>query len=175
MQASDDLRGIAHAVVLNTLDFCDRAFFSGNPNLLEQVIEANLVIGRCGGAAIGGVRQGTRQRMAGTVLRGIEMQTAVSQFDAAISLPSEVILVTHRGSERDRRPTPAVARSSRWDRSASEAMPVTIEDPKVFRRPWNMNMILYRHKEKNFQLYEYECYGFDYEKLYPYPDLGAAR
>ena len=52
---------------------------------------------------------------------------------------------------------------------------VTIEDPKVFTRPWNMNMVLYRHKEKNFQLYEYECYGFDFENIYPYPDLGAAR
>jgi len=52
---------------------------------------------------------------------------------------------------------------------------VTIEDPQVFTRPWNMNMVLYRHKEKNFQLYEYECYGFDFEKIYPYPDLGAAR
>ena len=52
---------------------------------------------------------------------------------------------------------------------------VTIEDPKVFTRPWNMNMVLYRHKEKNFQLYEYECYGFDFEKLYPYPEIGGAR
>jgi hypothetical protein len=42
-----------------------------------------------------------------------------------------------------------------------------IEDPKVFTRPWSMSMILYRHKEKNFQLLEYECYGFDYEKYYP--------
>src|SRR5205823_6425460 len=32
---------------------------------------------------------------------------------------------------------------------------VTIEDPKVFTRPWNVNMILYRHKEKNFQLLDY--------------------
>jgi hypothetical protein len=52
---------------------------------------------------------------------------------------------------------------------------VTIEDPKVFTRPWNMSMILYRHKEKNFGLYEYECYGFDFEKLYPYPESGAPR
>jgi hypothetical protein len=44
---------------------------------------------------------------------------------------------------------------------------VTIEDPKVFTKPWKMNMVLYRHKEKNFQLLEYECYGFDYEKYYP--------
>ena len=41
---------------------------------------------------------------------------------------------------------------------------VTIEDPKVFTRPWKMSMLLYRRKEKNFQLLEYECYGFDHEK-----------
>lgn len=44
---------------------------------------------------------------------------------------------------------------------------VTIEDPKVFTRPWKMSMILYRRKEANFQLLEYECYGFDYEQYYP--------
>jgi len=44
---------------------------------------------------------------------------------------------------------------------------VTLEDPKVFTRPWTMRMPLYRRKEKNFQLLEYECYGFPYEKLYP--------
>lgn len=44
---------------------------------------------------------------------------------------------------------------------------VRIEDPKVFTRPWNLSMILYRRVEKNFQLLEYECYGFDFEKLYP--------
>jgi hypothetical protein len=47
---------------------------------------------------------------------------------------------------------------------------VTIEDPKVFTRPWNMSMILYRHKEKDFQLLEYECYGFNVEKYYPLPE-----
>ena len=46
---------------------------------------------------------------------------------------------------------------------------VTIEDPKVFTRPWKMSMILYRHTEKNFQILDYECYGFDFEKYYPYP------
>jgi len=44
---------------------------------------------------------------------------------------------------------------------------VSIEDPKVFTRPWKMSMILYRHKEKNFQLLEHECYGFEYEPYYP--------
>jgi hypothetical protein len=43
----------------------------------------------------------------------------------------------------------------------------TIEDPKVFTRPWNINLILYRHKEKNFQLLEHECYTFDFEQFYP--------
>ena len=44
---------------------------------------------------------------------------------------------------------------------------VSVEDPKVFTRPWRMSMILYRHKEKNFQLLEHECYGFEYEPYYP--------
>ena len=38
---------------------------------------------------------------------------------------------------------------------------VTIEDSKVFTRPWKMRMILYRQKEPNFQLLEYECFAFD--------------
>jgi hypothetical protein len=43
----------------------------------------------------------------------------------------------------------------------------TIEDPKVFTKPWTINMVIYRHKEKGFQLLDYEAYGFDYEKYYP--------
>jgi len=38
---------------------------------------------------------------------------------------------------------------------------VTVEDPKVFTRPWTMRMLLYRRKEPNAQLLEYECYAFD--------------
>jgi hypothetical protein len=44
---------------------------------------------------------------------------------------------------------------------------VTVEDPKVFTRPWKMSMILYRHKENNMQLLEHECYGFEFEQYYP--------
>jgi hypothetical protein len=40
---------------------------------------------------------------------------------------------------------------------------VTVEDPKVFSRPWTMSMILYRHKEANFQLFEYECSALESE------------
>ena len=38
---------------------------------------------------------------------------------------------------------------------------VTVEDPGVFTRPWRMTMILYRHREPNMQLLEYDCFGFD--------------
>jgi hypothetical protein len=37
---------------------------------------------------------------------------------------------------------------------------VTIEDPKVFTRPWKMTMPLYRRQEKNVQLLEYECHAY---------------
>ena len=43
---------------------------------------------------------------------------------------------------------------------------VTIEDPKVFTRPWTMTMFLYRHREENFQLLEYECHAYAYEEAY---------
>ena len=39
----------------------------------------------------------------------------------------------------------------------------TIEDPKVFTRPWKMSMPLYRRMERNVQVLEYECYAYDEE------------
>jgi hypothetical protein len=36
----------------------------------------------------------------------------------------------------------------------------TIEDPKVYTKPWKIGMTLYRHTEKNAQLYEYECHVY---------------
>ena len=38
---------------------------------------------------------------------------------------------------------------------------VTVEDPKVFSRPWKMSMPLYRRIEKNLQVLDYECQSFD--------------
>jgi hypothetical protein len=38
---------------------------------------------------------------------------------------------------------------------------VTIEDPKVFSRPWKMRTVLYRRKEPNFQLLDYECHALE--------------
>jgi hypothetical protein len=42
----------------------------------------------------------------------------------------------------------------------------TIEDPKVFSRPWKISMPLYRHVEKNAKLLEYKCVEFAEELLY---------
>jgi hypothetical protein len=36
----------------------------------------------------------------------------------------------------------------------------TLEDPKVFTRPWTMRMLLYRHREPNAKLLEYECNAY---------------
>jgi hypothetical protein len=44
---------------------------------------------------------------------------------------------------------------------------VTIEDPKVFSRPWNMSTILYRRVEPRVELLEYECYAYQLEDTWP--------
>src|SRR5215831_1475352 len=54
----------------------------------------------------------------------------------------------------------------RWTRTSPDTMVyrATMEDPKVFSRPWTIEVLLYRHQEKNFRLMEYECQMFK-EKL----------
>lgn len=42
----------------------------------------------------------------------------------------------------------------------------TLEDPKVFSRPWKISMPLYRRLEKNAQLLEYKCVEFAEELMY---------
>jgi hypothetical protein len=42
----------------------------------------------------------------------------------------------------------------------------TIEDPKVFTRPWKINMPLYRRLERNMQILEYKCPEFVEELMY---------
>jgi hypothetical protein len=42
----------------------------------------------------------------------------------------------------------------------------TIEDPKVFTRPWTISMPLYRRKEPNIHLLEYKCVEFAEELMY---------
>jgi hypothetical protein len=40
----------------------------------------------------------------------------------------------------------------------------TIEDPKVFSRPWKMSMLLYRIREPNAQIFDYSCFAFDHNE-----------
>ena len=42
----------------------------------------------------------------------------------------------------------------------------TIEDPKVFTRPWKMSMPLYRRVEPNAEVLEYECYAYMIEETW---------
>jgi hypothetical protein len=56
----------------------------------------------------------------------------------------------------------------RYTRTSPDIMryEVTIQDPKVFTRPWKISMPLYRRAEKNVQLTEYKCVEFVEELLY---------
>lgn len=65
-------------------------------------------------------------------------------FDRAGNFHSEALHVVERYTPTDR------------DHITYEA---TIEDPKVFTRPWKMTMPLYRRQERNVQLLDYECYS----------------
>jgi hypothetical protein len=42
----------------------------------------------------------------------------------------------------------------------------TIEDAKLFTKPWKIQTTLYKHTEKNFQLLEFKCVEFAEEMLY---------
>jgi len=46
---------------------------------------------------------------------------------------------------------------------------VTIEDPKVFTRPWKMSMPLYRRLDRNMRILDYECYAFGFEHIWLKP------
>ena len=42
----------------------------------------------------------------------------------------------------------------------------TLDDPKVYTRPWKISFPLYRRLEKNLQLVEFKCVPFTEELLY---------
>jgi hypothetical protein len=46
------------------------------------------------------------------------------------------------------------------------AYEATIEDPKVFTRPWKISMPLYRVVDRNAQLLEFKCVELTEELLY---------
>jgi hypothetical protein len=74
-----------------------------------------------------------------------------SWFDRAGDFHSEALHVVERYS----RTSPDVI-----------SYEATIEDPKVFTRPWKMSMPLYRRQEKNAQLMDFKCVEFVEELLY---------
>ena len=45
----------------------------------------------------------------------------------------------------------------------------TIEDPKVFTRPWKISMPLYRRQERDMELLEYECLSYLLEDTWDKP------
>lgn len=72
-------------------------------------------------------------------------------FDRAGNFHSDALRVVERYSLIDR------------DHIRYEA---TIDDPKVFTRPWKMSMPLYRVIDKNARLLEYECVYYLQEERY---------
>lgn len=56
----------------------------------------------------------------------------------------------------------------RYTRTAPDviAYEATIEDPKVFSKPWKISMPLYRRLEKNAQLMDFKCVEFVEELMY---------
>jgi hypothetical protein len=58
--------------------------------------------------------------------------------------------------------------TERYTRSGPDTLvyEATIDDPKVFTRPWKISMPLYRRLEKNPKIVEYKCVEFAEELLY---------
>jgi hypothetical protein len=75
-------------------------------------------------------------------------------FDQAGNFHSDALKVTERF-------TPLDATHVNYE--------ATMDDSKVFTRPWKLSMIMYRRLEKNLELLEYECAEHVYEKLFKRP------
>ena len=75
----------------------------------------------------------------------------LSWFDRAGNFHSEALHVVERF-------TPRSAETLNYE--------VTIEDPKVFSRPWKMSMPLYKRVERNAQILEFRCVEFAEDLLY---------
>jgi hypothetical protein len=86
-----------------------------------------------------------------TLVVDVTGQNDKTWFDRAGDFHSEALHVVERY-------TPRSADTMTYE--------VTIEDPKVFTRPWKMSMPLYRRVEKNAQLVEFNCVEFVEELLY---------
>src|SRR5262247_4084702 len=72
-------------------------------------------------------------------------------FDQAGNFHSDALKVTERF-------TPVDASHINYE--------ATMDDAKVFTRPWKLSLIIYRRLEKNLELLEYECAEHVYRKLF---------
>ena len=86
-----------------------------------------------------------------TLVIDVTDQTDQTWFDRAGNFHSEALKVVERYTLVDRNTINYEA---------------TMEDPKVFSRPWKISMPLYRHLEKNAQVMEYKCVEFVEELMY---------
>ena len=86
-----------------------------------------------------------------TLVVDVTSQNDQTWFDRAGNFHSEALHVVERYTPTDQ------------DHIRYEA---TIEDPKVFTRPWKISMPLYRIKDPRAQLVEYECVEFAEDVLY---------
>ncbi len=58
--------------------------------------------------------------------------------------------------------------AARYTRTSQDVISyeATIEDPKVFTRPWKMSMPLYKRQERNAQLMDFKCVEFVEELMF---------
>ncbi|MES2302369.1 MAG: hypothetical protein V4521_09925 [Pseudomonadota bacterium] len=47
---------------------------------------------------------------------------------------------------------------------------VTLDEVGIFTKPWTINVLLHRRRDKGFQLIEDYCYALEYEQFYPHKD-----
>lgn len=86
-----------------------------------------------------------------TLVVEVTDQVAGTWFDRAGNFHSDALRVVERY-------TPIGASHLMYE--------ATIEDPKVFARPWKLSMPLYRHMETDAQLLEFKCIEFVEELMY---------
>ncbi len=93
-----------------------------------------------------------------TLVVDVTAQVADTWFDTAGNFHSEELKVQERY-------TPTGPNALRYE--------VTIDDPKVFTRPWKMSMPLYRRLEPNAQILEFKCVPFAEGAVYGHLHRGT--
>ena len=92
---------------------------------------------------------GTATRLAGgranTLVVDVANFNGQAWLDSAGNFHSEALHVVERYTRTD---------------AGTMMYEATIEDPKVFTRPWKISMPLHLHREPNFRLLEYECHAY---------------